>query len=76
MTLDFSVRPDWIPPAERTLGEDISETLSGSVRALGNTVRALLVYGLAFLPWLLVLACLGAAVLVPAKLIGRRMKKK
>lgn len=76
LTLDFSVRPDWIPPAERTLGEDISETLSGSVRALGNTVRALLVYGLAFLPWLLVLACLGAAVLVPAKLIGRRMKKK
>jgi hypothetical protein len=75
LTLELSVRPDWIPPAERTLGEDILDTLGGSVRALGNTARALLVYGLAFLPWLLVLACVGAALLVPVKLISARMKK-
>ena len=76
LTLDLSVRPDWKPPEDRTLGEEISGAFSGSIGALGNAARALLIYGLALLPWMVVLAGFGLAVLLPVKFFSRRKKKQ
>lgn len=74
LTLHMSVRPDWIPPSQRTLWEDISETFGDSIDALGSTARVLLVYGLAFIPWLVLLAGLGFGLLWTVKRVFRRRK--
>jgi hypothetical protein len=75
LLLEMAVRPDWVPPADRTLWEDISDTFGSSIGALGNTLRALLVYGVAFLPWVFLLSFLGSAVLIPAVLIRRKLDR-
>jgi hypothetical protein len=74
LTLHISVRPDWIPPHERTLWEDISETFGDSIQALGTTARGFLVFGLAFLPWLFVFAIVGVAIVFPVRRWRRKKK--
>jgi len=73
LTVDISVRPDWIPPSERSLWEDVAETFGGSLMALSNTARLLLVYGLALLPWAVVFGGLGYGFRL---LLRRRRRRK
>lgn len=54
LSVEISVRPDWIEPSQRSLWEDITQVLSQSLYALFNTGRVGLVYGLAMIPWLVI----------------------
>lgn len=74
LTLHINVRPDWIPPHERTLWEDISETFGDSISALGATARGILVFGLAFLPWLVICGALAVGFVWIVRRVRRRKK--
>ena len=72
LSVDISVRPDWIPPAQRSLWEDISQSSGESLSALLTTGRMGVVYGLAFLPWLIVFGGLGYGLLALRRFRRRR----
>ncbi|MBI5482138.1 MAG: DUF4349 domain-containing protein [Deltaproteobacteria bacterium] len=58
LTLQISVQPEYVPPSQRTFGQDVKETFSGSLGAMGTTARTLAIAAVAILPWLLVAALL------------------
>ena len=60
-------------PEERTFWQDLKETMSGSVAALGETGRAVILWGFAVLPWLAVPALIGG--LMRGVLRFRRRRK-
>ncbi len=72
LSVDISVRPDWIPPAQRSLWEEISQSLGDSLSALLTTGRMGVVYGLALLPWLVVFGGFGFGLLALRRLRRRR----
>lgn len=72
LSVDISVRPDWIPPSERSFWEDIAETFGNSLTALLNTARIGVVYGLALLPWLVVFGGLAYGLLAVRRFRRRR----
>jgi hypothetical protein len=54
LTLQISVQPEYVPPSQRTFGQEVKETFSGSLGAMGTTVRTLAIALIAVLPWLAV----------------------
>ena len=72
LSVEISVRPDWIPPSQRSLWEEISSSLGNSLSALLTTGRMGVVYGLALLPWLIVFGGLGFGLLALRRLRRRR----
>jgi hypothetical protein len=58
LTLQISVQPEYVPPSQRTFGQEAKETFRGSLGAMGATVRGLGIVLIAILPWLVVGAVL------------------
>lgn len=56
LVLHISVRPEWVPPKERTFWQETVHAVSKSLDLLGETAGGLFVLGLAALPWLVVAA--------------------
>jgi len=75
LTLTISVRPDWVPPVERTFFQQLSDKFVGSLKALWGTAKAFVIVGLAALPWLVVLAGAGWAVIRVLRWVFRRRRK-
>jgi hypothetical protein len=62
ITVHLAVRPDWIPPEERTFGDEIGGTLKASMTALGVALRGLAVVFVALLPWIVPVVVIGGVV--------------
>jgi len=58
LTLQISVQPEYVPPSQRTFGQEVGETFKGSLGAMRTTVRTLAIAVVALLPWLVVGALL------------------
>jgi hypothetical protein len=54
LTLQISVQPEYVPPSQRSFGQEVKETFKGSMSAMGTTVRTLGIAVVAILPWLVV----------------------
>ena len=54
LTLQISVQPEYVPPSQRTFGQEVKETFKGSIGAMGTTGRTLGIAVVAILPWLVV----------------------
>ena len=54
LTLEISVQPEYVPPSQRTFGQEVRETFKGSLGAMGTTARTLAIAAVAILPWLVV----------------------
>jgi hypothetical protein len=54
LTLQISVQPEYVPPSQRTFGQEVKETFGGSLGAMGTTARTLAIAAIAILPWLAV----------------------
>lgn len=77
LTLQISVQPEYVPPSQRTFGQQARETFTGSLGAMGTTARALGIALIAILPWLVVGALLlWGLVRFIGWMGGRRAKKK
>jgi hypothetical protein len=58
LTLQISVQPEYVPPSQRSFGQEVKETFSGSLGAMGTTARTAAIVLVAILPWLAVGALL------------------
>lgn len=56
LVLHISVRPEWVPPQDRTFGQELKDTIAESLELLAETGRGAFILGLAVLPWLLTAA--------------------
>jgi hypothetical protein len=75
LTVQLTVMPEWVPPAERTFWQDLYDSVADSLRSLADSGRALVIVGVAAIPWLVALAfCLF--VLVRLWRLVRRPRKK
>ena len=75
LTLQISVQPEYVPPSQRTFGQEVKETFSGSLGAMGTTVRTLAIALIAILPWLAVGGLLLWGLVRFIGWMGRRKKK-
>jgi hypothetical protein len=54
LTLEISVQPEYVPPSQRSFGQEVRETFKGSLGAMSTTARTLAIAAVAILPWLIV----------------------
>jgi hypothetical protein len=71
VVLHLNVRADWVPPEERSFAADVGEALSASISALGEAARLAVLFAVAAVPWMIVIAVVVFAVF----LVARRRKR-
>jgi hypothetical protein len=77
LTIEISTRRSELPPsAPPTLGSQTSDAFHSSVRALRDLGEWLVINGVAFLPWLLLLIPGGVLARVLLRRVARRVRSQ